>query len=114
MTTPFRFDPVELPAECEAGTRLYRRGARRRALDPEQRFRLAPRPRVQPQARRARLDRHDLAEAGWRWGAQLSRTLCRDGGVARGRRPGRLPLDRGPAERPLTAALRHRAAARGI
>ena len=71
------------------GARVHRRGARRRALGAEQRFRQPSVGGVQPAARRARLDRHDLAQALWRRRAQHARTLCRDRGIAGGRRAGR-------------------------
>ena len=111
---PFRSRRIaaRMRGAAPGSPRLYRRRTRRRALDPEQRFRLAPRRRFQPPPRRARLDRHDLAEALRRRRAQLSRTLYGHRGTARGRRAGRVPLDRRPAERAAAAALWQRRAAR--
>ena len=69
------------------------------------------RPRLHPRGRRARLDRHDLAEAVWRRRAQ-PRTLRRAGGNAGRRRAGRRALDRRPPERPADPAPGTRSAAR--
>ena len=58
-----------------------------------------PRPRLQPQDGRARLARHDVAQAVWRPRAQRAGALRGAGGDARGRCARRLSLGGGPAER---------------
>ena len=80
----FRFDPVELPPAAKALRREVRA-----FLDDEPRLARQSsrlRPGVQPQDGRARLDRHDLAEAVWRPRAHRVRTLRDDRGNAGRRR----------------------------
>ena len=104
----FRFDPVELPPAAQGTAQGSARVPRREPRLTRQPPRL--RPGVQPQDGRARLDRHDLAEAVRRPRTHRVRTLRGDRGDAGRRRAGRLPLDRRSAERPEHPALRHRRA----
>src|SRR5271166_946140 len=109
MSTAFRFDPVELPPECEAlraEVREFIAGELAAGLwVPNSDFGSHV-GGVQPAAGRAWLDRHDLAQALRRRRAQHARTLCRDRGVIGGRRSGGRALDRRPAECAALAALR--------
>src|SRR6266581_5729578 len=83
---------------------------RRQAGDPGQVLgRL--RPRVLAPRRRARLDRHDVAQEVRRPRAELPRALRGPRGDARGGRSGERPLGGRPPERPAAAALRHGRAA---
>ena len=71
MTAALRFDPIRLPPECEKLRKEVRAFLAEEiaagTFDPHK-----PQPRghrragVFPQGRRARLDRHDLAEEIWR------------------------------------------------
>ena len=62
-------------------------------------------PRVHAQHGRARLDRHDLAQALRRRRTLVARALCRARGDARRRRPGGRALGRRPPERAAADAL---------
>ena len=104
MAYNFHFDPVDLPPECEA-LREEVRAFLRKEIDVRH-LRAGDRPGavlgrqgLRPQGRRARLDRHDLAEAVRRPRAHASRTLCRDRGDAGAPRPDPLLFDRRPADR---------------
>ena len=115
----FRFELLDLPPEAEAlpgrGARVPR--ARRWATGRRvQRGALLgrPRPRVQPQGRRARLDRHDVAEAyGGHERSALERYVVLEEMLAAGR-AGRRALGGGPPERAAAPALRHRGAAAAL
>src|SRR6185295_11719309 len=90
-----------VPRRAHASSFLRPKGA---VVDGERR-------RILAQDGGARLDRHDMAEEIWRPRAELSRTLCRDGGNAGGRRAGERALDCRPAIGPTPAALWHGGAA---
>ncbi|MGY3448744.1 hypothetical protein ACVILH_001086 [Bradyrhizobium sp. USDA 4353] len=107
----FRSDPpaTRMRGVAQGGARVPRRGDRCWYL---QSLSAAARgcrcARVLAAGRRARLDRHDLAEKIWRPRAHVPGALCRDRGDARRQRAGPALLRRRPPKRAGPAALRPR------
>ena len=92
------------------GPRLPRQRAQGRHLGQRQPLLGRLEPGAEPQARRPRLDRHDLAEAVRRRRALVPRPLHLHRGAARGRRARRRALGRRPPERTALHPLRQRRA----
>ena len=96
------------------GPRLHSHGDGGPAVGPAGPLLGRLRSRVQPPARRARLDRPDLAQAVRRTGALVPRALRAARGAAGRRRAGRRALGGRAPERTAAAALRHRGPARAL